>query len=307
VTINKLLSMRDAVSRFVENGNAIAMGVGLEAQIPFAAGHEIVRQRKKELTVIGPISDILFDQLIGAGCVARVVAAWVGNVSAGLAYNYRRAVEDGVPRPVAVEDYSNFTISLGLQAAALGVPFLPAKTLLGSDIARDHPRLRPGTSPVSGEPLLFVDAIEPDVTILHVQRADASGGSHVWGNLGVTVEAALAAKRVIIVAEELVDEAVIKSDPNRVMVPPHRVCAVVCEPGGAHPSSVQGYYGRDHAYYTEYHAATKTADGDATWRARWVDGVDDRASYLRELGAERWSALKVTGRHMAAPVNYSAT
>ncbi len=299
--------MREAIERFVGDGDSIAMGVGLEALIPFAAGHELIRQRRRDLTLIGPISDILFDQLIGAGCVARVVAAWVGNVSAGLAYNYRRAAENGLPHPIEIEDHSNFTISLGLQAASLGVPFLPARTLLGSDIARDHPRLKTGASPLDGTPLLFVQAIVPDVTILHVQRADETGGSHIWGNLGVTVEAALAAKRVIVAAEEIVDAAVISSDPNRVIVPPHRVCAVVHEPGGAHPSSVQGYYGRDHAFYTEYHAATKTAVDDAAWRERWIESLGGRADYLRALGAARWSSLQVKERRLAAPVNYSAT
>jgi len=303
----KLLTMREAIERFVADGDAVAMGLALEALIPFAAGHEIIRQKKRNLTLIGPISDILFDQLIGAGCVGRVIAAWIGNVSAGLGYNYRRAAEHGVPRPLRIEDHSNFTIALGLWAGALGVPFLPTRSLLGSDISRGADHLRAGTSPFDDARLLYVRAIEPDVTVVHVQRASADGGCHAWGNLGVSAEAALAGRRVIVVAEEIVDAEVIASDPNRVLVPPYRVSAVVHEPGGAHPSSVQGRYGRDHDFYAEYHVTTKTPDGDEAWRERWIAGLDGRAAYLAQLGASRWSALAVRDERLAAPVNYSAS
>jgi len=304
---SKILTMREAISRYVGDGDSIALGLALEALIPFAAGHEIIRQRRRDLTLIGPISDILFDQLIGAGCVKSVIAAWIGNVSAGLGYNYRRAAESGVPNPIEIVDHSNFTISLGLTAGALGVPYLPTRTLLGSDIARENGPFKRGVSPLGDEQLLFVPAIVPDVTILHVQRASADGGSHAWGNLGVSAEAALAGKRVIVVAEEIVERSVITSDPNRVLVPPHRVTAVVHEPGGAHPSSVQGYYGRDHAFYGEYHTATKTAAGSEAWLDRWVHGVEGRERFLDLLGAERWRSLAVRGNSPAAPVNYSAT
>lgn len=303
---SKLMSMSDAIDRFVSDGVSVAMGLALEALIPFAAGHEIIRRKKRRLTAIGPISDILFDQLIGAGCVERVRAAWAGNVSAGLGYNYRRAAELGLPNSIEIEDYSNFTIALGLLGGAMGVPYLPTRSLLGSDIARGNKAFKEGVSPFGGEALLFVPAIAPDVAILNVQRADSSGGCHAWGNLGVSEEAALAASQVIIICEELVDRSVIKSDPNRVLVPPHRVSAVVCEPGGAHPSPVQGYYRRDHDFYHEYHAQTKTVESYAAWRARWIDGLDGRASYLEQLGRPRWSSLAVREKRLAAPVNYSA-
>jgi len=299
--------MREAISRFVGDGDSVAMGLALEALIPFAAGHEIIRARRRDLTLVGPISDILFDQLIGAGCVSRVIAAWIGNVSAGLGYNYRRAAENGLPHALEIVDHSNFTISLGLTAGALGVPYMPTRTLLGSDIAREGSTFAGGTSPFGGEQLLYVPAIVPDVTVLHVQRASDDGGAHAWGNLGVSAEAALAAKRVIVVAEEIVERSVITSDPNRVLVPPFRVSAVVHEPGGAHPSSVQGSHGRDHAFYGEYHAATKTAAGSDEWLARWVRGVEGRAEYLDLLGSQRWRSLAVRGSALAAPVNYSAT
>ena len=197
------MSMRDAVARFVPDGASICMGTALEALIPFAAGHELIRQRRRDLTLIGPISDILFDQLIGAGCVRRVIAAWVGNVSAGLGHNYRRAVEQQVPAPLEVEDHSNLTIAFALQAAALGVPYLPTRSLLGTDLPRSNPTFKTAADPWSGTPLLLVPGITPDVAILHVQRADEEGHAHVWGTLGVTRPAAFAAKRVILVAEEI--------------------------------------------------------------------------------------------------------
>lgn len=304
---DKRLSLRAAVERFVADGASVAMGLALEACIPFAAGHEIVRQGKRDLTLIGPISDVLFDQMIGAGCVARVRAAWIGNVSAGLGHNFRRAVEHGRPRAIEVEDHSNFTIAQGLLAGALGAPFLATTTLLGSDILTTNASLRVVDSPLDGRPLVLVPAIVPDVALIHVQRADARGGCHAWGNLGVAEEAALAARDVIVVAEEIVEERVIGSDPNRVLVPPHRVSAVVHEPGGAHPSPVQGFYGRDHEFYHEYHVATREEAGFADWRRSWIDGVAGRAEYLKLLGDRRWQALQVRDDRPAAAANFSAT
>src|SRR5438876_10648698 len=240
----KLQGLEDAVSRLIPDGSSVVMGTALESLIPFAAGHELIRQRRMDLELIGPISDMLFDQLIGAGCARRITAAWVGNVSAGLGHNYRRAVEQAIPAPLELEEHSNFSVGLALQAAAMGVPYLPTRTLLGSGLARRNPRIAPAAAGI-----LHVTALQPDVAILHVQRADAEGHAHCWGNLGLSREAGLAARHVILVAEEIVDPAVILSDPNRILLPPYRVVAVVNTPGGAHPSPGQGYYGRDHAAY----------------------------------------------------------
>lgn len=301
---SKLLTMREAIARYVPDGASVAIGCALEPLIPFAAAHEMIRQSRRDLTLIGPISDILFDQLIGAGCVARVIAAWAGNVSEGLGHNYRRAAERGQPRPIEIIDHSNYSIALALQAAALGVPYIPIRSLLGSDIARDHPGLRPAPSPLDGSPTLLVHAVQPDVAILSVQRADALGRAHIWGGLGVCEEAALAAKGVIYLAEEIVPEEVILSDPNRVLAPGFKTLAVVHAPGGAHPSPVQGYYNRDHTFFAEYHAQSRTPEGFAAWLAAWVTGVPDRATYLEKLGAERWAALAPRERRLAAPVDY---
>jgi glutaconate CoA-transferase subunit A len=306
---SKLMTMHEAIGRFVPDGSSVALGLGLEALIPFAAGHEIVRQRRRDLTLIGPISDILFDQLIGAGCVARIVAAWAGNVSAGLGHCYRRAAESGVPRAIEIADHSNFSLALALLGGALGAPFIPTRTLLGSDIAAraDGSHLTIGRSPLADEPLVFVPALVPDVAIVHVQRADEYGGCHAWGNLGVMEEAALAAVSVIAVAEEIVPQSVIESDPNRVLAPPFKVSAVVHERGGAHPSPVQGYWQRDHDFFLEYHNATRSPEGFEQWRERWIDGIADRASYLAQLGAARVESLTVKQTRAAAPVNYSAS
>jgi glutaconate CoA-transferase subunit A len=304
---NKLMTMHDAVAQFVPDGASVAMGLALESCIPFAAGHELIRQRKRNLTLIGPISDMLFDQLIGAGCVVRVIAAWVGNVSAGLGHNYRRATEGDRETgrqgsQVVVEDHSNFSISLALRAGAMGVPYIPTRTLLGTDILRSNPNFR--VIEDDGMKLVRVPAVVPDVTIIHAQRADAEGHAHCWGNLGISEEAALAAQRVIITTEEIVAPDVIRSDPNRVLVPAFKVCAVVHEVGGAHPSPVQGHYNRDHAMYHEYHTASRLHEGFVGWLDGWVVGLASRQAYLDKLGAERWSALAAKEHRYAAPVDY---
>jgi glutaconate CoA-transferase subunit A len=300
--MSKLRSMRDAVAEFVPDGSSVAMGLQLEQMIPFAAGHEMIRQRRRDLRLIGPISDTLFDQLIGAGCVKDVVAAWVGNVMMGQAYNFRRAVEAG---EIRVFDMTNFTLALGLQAGAMGVPFLPTRSAMGSDVPKGNHFFYQIISPFEPkETLLAVRAIVPDVTISHVQRADADGNAHCWGNFGVMLEAVRAAKKVIVVAEEIVSPDTIASDPNRTVIPGFLVSAVVHEPFGAHPSPVQGYSSRDNDFFRRYHAETKTPANYANWRAKWIDGVSTRAEYLNLLGEERVSSLKVKQHAYSAPADY---
>jgi glutaconate CoA-transferase, subunit A len=301
---SKLMSMGEAVAHFVPDGSSVVMGTALESMIPFAAGHEMIRQGRRDLTLVGPISDILFDQLIGAGCVSRVIAAWVGNVSAGLGHNYRRAFEQQIPRPIEIQDHSNFTIALALLAGGLGAPYIPTYSLLGSDLPSTNPTFRMASSPLNGERILLVPALTPDVAILHVQRSDGDGNAHAWGSLGISEEAAMAAKRIIIVTEEIAPREVIVSDPNRVLAPSFKVCGVVHEQGGAHPSPVQGHYNRDHDYFHEYHGATRTREGFARWLEEWVLEVPDRAGYLRKLGEARWSRLQLRVHRLAAPVDY---
>ncbi|HEY7127430.1 MAG TPA: CoA-transferase [Ktedonobacterales bacterium] len=300
----KVMTMREAVERFIPDGASVALGLALEPLIPFAAGHELIRQQRRNLTLIGPISDILFDQLIGAGCAHKVQAAWVGNVSEGLAHNYRRAVEQGIPHPLTVEEHSNFSIALSLLAAGLGAPYLPTKSLLGSDIPAQNGTFRQSSNPWTGDPLLLIPAIRPDVTVLHVQRADEDGHAHAWGSLGICEEAALAAEGIILEAEEIAPRETLLSDPNRVIAPAFKVLAVVHEPGGAHPAPVQGCYNRDHAFYREYHQQTRTLDGFHAWQEHWITGVANRQEYLARLGSERWDALAIKTHRYAAPVDY---
>ena len=301
----KRRSLAEAISEQVHDGDAIALGLALESGIPFAAVHEIIRQGRKDLTLIGPISDMAFDQLIAAGTVAKVVAAWVGNVAGGSGYGFRRAYEQGQPRRIVMEDHSNFTVGLALKAAAMGLPYLPTFTGLGGDIVRGHPRIRPIEDPFGGPGLLAVGAIKPDVAIVHVQRADASGNAHLWGNLGLTVEAAYAARRTIVVCEEIVPNDVIRSDPNRTMIPGFVVSAVVEEPGGALPSSVQGYWRRDFETFLQYHGRSKTAQGYQSWLKEWVLDLPDRPAYLRHMGDAAVERLRVRDRRLAAAANFA--
>jgi glutaconate CoA-transferase subunit A len=300
------MSMREAVARFVPDGSTVCMGAALEAAIPFAAGHELIRQGRRHLTLVGPISDILFDQLVGAGCVARIVAAWVGNVSAGLGHNYRRACEQGVPTPLAVEDHTNLTLAVALQAGAIGAPYIPTRSLLGTGLLESNPRFRPAEDPWSGRPVVLVPALTPDIAILHVQRADAQGHAHAWGTLGVTREAARAAHRVIVVAEEIRSTDEILSDPNLVLAPPMKVAAVVHEPFGAFPSPLQGCYARDHEFFHRYHEETRTVEGNRVWLERWVLGVADWSGFRSRLGAERLEAIRVKTPAPALPVDLGA-
>jgi len=320
--LSKLLSMREAIAEFVPDGASVALGLQMEQMIPFAAGQEMVRQRKHGLTLIGPISDILFDQLIASQCVERVIAAWVGNVMMGSAYNFRRAVEQG---SVKVVNMTNFTLALALQAGAMGVPFLPTWSALGSEIARENDFFAEIESPFAGDQigdsvthsdgrarpslrervkLHAVRALNPDLAIVHLQRADRDGNAHSWGNFGVMLEAVRAAKRVIVVAEEIVEADVIASDPNRTVIPGFLVSAVVECRYGAHPSPVQGYYNRDHAFFRQYHEQTKTEADSAAWLQRWIYGVGDRREYMNQLGACRGEELGVKQHAYAAQADF---
>jgi glutaconate CoA-transferase, subunit A len=278
---DKVLTMREAVARLVPDGASVACGLALEAAIPFAFAHELIRRRRRGLHLVGPIADAIFDQLVGAGCVSAIEAAWVGNVTAGAGYCFRRAVEHGRPGPLTVREHSNLTISLALQAAASGVGYLPTRTALGSDIAAAHDGFAPVTCPFSGQRLLGVRALRPDVAVVHVQRADRAGNAQAWGNLGISPEAIGAAGTVIVVAEELVDTAVIRERPELTLVPGALVAAVVPEPGGTHPAPLRGYRAHDAGAYRDYAGASATEEGFASWLDRWVLGVEDRAGYLR--------------------------
>ncbi|QLG64129.1 CoA transferase subunit A [Halorarum salinum] len=285
--------MAEAVSR-MDAGSSVAAGLALEHAVPFAAGHELVRQGIDDLTLVGPISDVLFDQLVGAGLVSRIRAAWIGNVSAGSGYNFRRAVEGGA---LEVENHSNLSVSLALRAASMGVPYLPTRSLLGSDIAAE-PQFEVAEDPFEGQRVVQVPAIAPDWAVVHVQRAAPTGDAHLWGNAGITYEAVRAADHVLVTAEEVVDESVIKSDPSRTRITREQVDAVVEVPFGAHPSPVAGHYDRDNEFFLEYAEATR--DGFDEWADEWIHGVDGREEYRGLIDRD----LSVTEPTVAAEVRY---
>jgi glutaconate CoA-transferase subunit A len=260
-----------------------------------------MRQRKRDLTLIGPISDMLFDQLIGAGCVRRVQAAWIGNVITGSGYNFRRAAESEL---LTVEDHSNLTIAMALKAGAMGLPFMPAATALGSDLFSTNPGLRKIACPFTGTPLAAVAAIAPDLALIHVQRSDEFGNSHFWGNLGVMRDACLASRHVLLTTEEIVAPEAITRDPNRIIVPGFRVSAVCHVPWGAHPSPVPGYYNRDHQSFIDYQNSSRSAEDFARWRKRWVDPVRQPGDYQNLLGPARMGALKLKQHAFSEPVDY---
>jgi len=302
--MEKVIAMNEAIECFVHDGDLVALGMALEPLIPFSAGHEIIRQKKRGLTLIGPISDILFDQMVGAGCVAKLVMAWAGNVMMGVGYNLRRAVEKGIPRRIEIEDLTNFSICLALNAGAMGIPFFPTKTLIGTDMCRYSERIREMVCPYTGERLALVPALVPNVAIVHAQRADATGNTHLWGSTGVVKEACLAARRVIVSVEEIVDREVIVSDPNRTLIPGFLVDAIVHEPWGAHPSPVQGYYDRDHDHFVRYHEESRTEKGFTKWLDRWILRPRNRTEYVNLVGHERFQRLQVERSHQAFPVEY---
>ncbi|MBI3960948.1 MAG: CoA transferase subunit A [Chloroflexi bacterium] len=301
---NKLLSMRDAIAAYVYDGDSVAIE-GFTAFICFAAGHEIIRQGRRNLTLIRMTPDLLYDQMIAAGVASRLVFSYLGNPGVGSLHCIRRAVEKSIPHPLELEEYSHYGLVARYLAGASNLPFYPLRSYAGSDLPSVNPRIRFIDDPYGCGPIAVVPAIHPDVAIVHAQRADAAGNTHLWGLVGMQKEVAFAAQRVIVVAEEIVDEAVIRADPNRTLIPGLIVDAVVCEPYGCHPSYVQGYYDRDGDAYLEWDPISRTQASTEVWLAEWVYGVADRAAYLKKLGPARLEKLRPAPA-LAAPVDYGA-
>lgn len=299
---SKVMSMREAVSRFVADGDSVVIE-GFTHLICFAAAHEIIRQRRRDLTLCRLTPDLIYDQLIAAGCARKLVFSWAGNPGVGSLHALRRAVEKRHPQPLELEEYSHFGLVARLSAGAAKLPFWPLRDYQGSDLPAVNPLIRSVTCPYTGDVIATVPALNPDVTIVHAQRADASGNAQIWGLYGVQKEAAFAAKRVIVVVEEIVSESVVRADPNRTLIPGIIVHAVVCEPWGAHPSYAQGYYDRDNDFYVDWEDISR----DETVLARWLDdfvyGVADRAGYMQKLGEKLRDRLKASPL-ISAGVNY---
>lgn len=297
----KLLSMGEAVSRFIRDGDTIVIE-GFTHLICFAAAHEIIRQKRRELTLCRLTPDLIYDQLIGAGCARKLVFSWAGNPGAGPLYALRRAVEQEIPNPIELEEYSHYGMVARLTAGAARLPFYPLRDYMASDLPRVNPNIRKVTCPFTGEELAAVPALNPETAIIHAQRADVNGNAQIWGLIGVQKEAAFAARNVIVVAEEIVDESVIRSDPNRTLIPGIIVSAVVREPFGCHPSYAQGYYDRDNDFYVRWRDVSKDVLKFNAYLDQWVYGVSSRAEYRERMG-ERDKALKARDL-FCEPVNY---
>lgn len=300
--VDKTKTMHDAIAEFVHDGDSVAIE-GFTAFICFAAGHEIIRQRRKNLTLVRMTPDLIYDQMIAAGVASKLVFSYLGNPGVGSLHAVRRAVEKAVPHALEIEEYSHYGMVGRYMAGAMRLPFFPLRSYLGSDIPGGNPGIQWVDSPYGDETIAVVPPLNPDVAVIHAQRADSSGNTQLWGLLGVQKEAAFAAERVIVVAEEIVDEEVIRADPNRTLIPGLIVDAVVHEPFGAHPSYVQGYYDRDNDFYLEWDKLSREQEMTESWLKEWVYDLSDRKAYLEKLGQGTLDKLK-PGHSPASSIDY---
>jgi glutaconate CoA-transferase subunit A len=287
---SKVASMHDAIADLVRDGDTVAIE-GFTHLISFAAGHEIIRQGRRDLTLARMTPDLIYDQMVAAGCAKKLIFSWLGNPGVGSLHAIRRQTEGDGAR-LELEEYSHFGMVCRYTAGAMNLPFFPLRSYTDTDLPKANPLIRPIDSPYGDETLYAVPPLRPDVTIIHAQRADASGNTQVWGLLGCQKEAAFAAGKVLVVVEELVDESVIRADPNRTIVPGLIVDAVVVEPFGAHPSYAQGHYDRDNAFYIEWDAISRDESSLQAWLDQFVYGISSRTEYLDKMGRARFEALR---------------
>jgi glutaconate CoA-transferase, subunit A len=291
--------MQQAIATHVHDGDILVIE-GFTHLICFAAGHEIIRQRRQDLTLCRLTPDLIYDQMIAAGCARKLVFSWAGNPGAGSLHAFRRAAEGKGP-PLQLEEYSHFGMVARLSAGAARLPFWTMRNYMGTDLPRANPLIRSVQCPYTREVLATVPALNPDVTIVHAQRADAQGNTQIWGLLGVQKEAAFASDRVIVVVEELVEESVIRADPNRTVIPALIVDAVVVEPWGAHPSYAQGYYDRDNEFYIGWEKISREPAALSRYLEEFVYDVRGRDEYVEKCGnVERLRASE----RVCAGVNY---
>jgi len=297
--MSKLVPLHDAIRDLVHDGDLV-YAAGFTHLIPFAAGHEIIRQRRRHLTLARATPDLVYEQMVAAGCADKLIFSYSGNPGVGSLHLVRAEMEAG---RLAYEEYTHFAMITRLTAGAAGLPFLPMQPVGTTDLARANPQYRTIADPYSGALLNTVPALRPDVAIVHAQRADAAGDTQIWGLLGCQKEAAFAADRVIVVCEELVDETTIRRDPNRTVIPGLIVDAVVVEPRGCHPSYAQGYYDRDNRFYREWDVIAREPGSLKAWLEEWVYGLQSHSEYVEKLGPERWAEL-APGEAFSDPVNY---
>jgi len=297
--MSKLLSLSEAIGMYVNDGDTV-YAAGFTHLIPFAAGHEIIRQGKKDLILARATPDLIYDQMVAAGCAHKVIFSYMGNPGVGSLRIVRSAIEQC---KLEWEEYSHFGMITRLQAGASGLPFLPMNQTGAIDLEKVNPNIKRIPDPFGGKDVIVVPALNPDVAIVHVQRADANGNAHLWGIIGEQKEAAFAAKKVILTAEEIVDEAVIRSDPNRTMIPGIVVSAVCHVPFACHPSYAQGYYDRDNEFYLAWDKISESSEATKQYLDEWVFGVKDRNEYWEKLGDEVHKRLEVP-QQMSQPINY---
>jgi glutaconate CoA-transferase subunit A len=294
--------MADAVRELVRDGDTVAIE-GFTHLICFAAGHEIIRQGRRDLTLCRMTPDVIYDQMIAAGVASKLVFSWLGNPGVGGLNAIRRRVEVDPPQ-LELEEYSHFGMVARYTAGAAKLPFFPLRSYFETDLPKANPRIRPVESPYGDGVVYAVPPLRPDVAIVHAQRASAGGDTQVWGLLGCQKEAAFAADRVIVVVEELVPEEVIRADPNRTIIPGLIVDALVVEPWGAHPSYVQGAYDRDNRFYLDWEPISRDEAATQAWLEEWVRGVSGRAEYVEKLGEDRLASLRPSAAAPSGSVDY---
>ncbi len=297
--MSKLILLSDAISKYVGDGD-IVYAAGFTHLIPFAAGHEIIRQHKRDLVLARATPDLIYDQMVAAGCARKVIFSYMGNPGVGSLRIVRSAIEQG---KLEWEEYSHFGMITRLQAGASGLPFLPMNQTAAIDLEKANPNIKRIPDPYGGKDVIIVPALNPGVAIVHVQRADKEGNAHLWGIVGEQKEAAFAAHKVILTAEEIVDESVIRSDPNRTLIPSIVVDAVCHVPYSCHPSYAQGYYDRDNEFYLQWDKTSESADAVKNYLDEWVYGVKDRQEYWQKLGEETHKRLQIKPR-FSEPINY---
>ena len=293
--MSKLTTLADAIARYVQDGDCV-YAAGFTHLIPFAAGHEIIRQGRKNLTLARATPDLVYDQMVAAGCASKVIFSYMGNPGVGSLRIVRSELEAG---RLEWEEYSHFGMISRLQAGATGLPFMPMMPTAAGDLEQVNPNIRTVTDPYSGNLVVVVPALHPDVAIVHVQRADEDGNAQIWGIIGEQKEAAFAARHVILTTEELVPAEILRSDPNRTLIPGFIVDAVCHVPYCAHPSYTQGYYDRDNTFYLEWDRISQSKEAVQQYLDEWVFGVQDRAEYWRKLGEETHARLKIASRPSA--------
>ncbi len=259
----EILSLRDAVAAHVHDGDVVAME-GFTHLIPFAAGHEVIRQGRRDLTLVRMTPDLIYDQLIGMGCARKLVFSWGGNPGVGSLHRLRDAVENGWPRPLELDEHSHAAMASAYAAGAAGLPCTVFRGYLGSDLPGVNPNVKRVRCPFTGEELAAVPALRPDVAVVHAQRADRQGNVLIEGIVGVQKEAVLAARRAIVTVEEVVDD-LRPASPNSTVLPGWTVTAVAEVPRGAHPSYAHGYYLRDNGFYIAWDAVARTRETFLAW------------------------------------------